>query len=108
MRFTGEEVLAGCLPKDKKDEMLRLAGMMGRVVAAGLGGEERKVPPGGKREESILLDYWGSAYHYSRTGISLVVGMKAWTSHRFEVDTRYSVQQEIEKYLWHEILNSLS
>lgn len=48
--------MGGCLPKDKRDERLRLAGRMGRMVAGGLGGEEREEFLGGKREESILLD----------------------------------------------------
>lgn len=75
LRFTGEEALTCSLPKDRNDEMLRLAGMMGLVVAAGLGGEEREEPLGGKLKESILLDHRGGAYDYSKTGISLVAGI---------------------------------
>lgn len=106
LRFTGEEALAGCLPKDRKDEMLRLAGMMGLVVAAGLGGEEREDPLGGKREESILLDHWGGAYDYTRTGISLV----AWYwKHRPATGSKWILGTAgDEEFLWHKILNGLS
>jgi hypothetical protein len=55
-RFTGDEALGGGLLNDKKEEMFRLAGMIGRLVAGGLGGEDREDFLGGKREESILLD----------------------------------------------------
>jgi hypothetical protein len=58
-RFTGEGVLGGgCLPKESRDERLRLLGMMGRLVAADLGVEEREWREeflGGKREGSIIL-----------------------------------------------------
>lgn len=64
-RFTGEEAWSGCLPKERKDEMLRLVGMIGRLVTAGLGGEGREDCLGGKREESILLDSMDSAFDYS-------------------------------------------
>jgi hypothetical protein len=58
-RFTGGEIVGGgcgrCLPKDSRDERLRLVGRMGRMVAAGLGVEEREECLGGKREGSIIL-----------------------------------------------------
>jgi hypothetical protein len=66
LRFTGEEAFGCGLPKDKKDEMFRLAGSMGgRLGTAGLGGEEREDFLGGKREGSILLDNLDSALDYS-------------------------------------------
>lgn len=63
-RFTGEGVLGGsclsggCLPKESRDERLRLVGRMGRLVVADLGVEEREWRDeflGGKREGSIIL-----------------------------------------------------
>ena len=68
-RLTGEEALGGCLPNDKKDEMLKLAGKIGRTVAVGLEREEREEDLGGKREESILLVFPDSAFDYSLTAI---------------------------------------
>jgi hypothetical protein len=61
-RFTGEGVLGGgCLPKESRDERLRFVGRMGRLVAAGLGVEEKEWSEefrGGKREGSIILFRW--------------------------------------------------
>lgn len=68
-RLTGEIASCGCLPKDNKEEMLRFAGMIGRPVAAGLGGEEREDFLGGNREDSILRSGLDSAFAYSLTDI---------------------------------------
>jgi hypothetical protein len=54
------------LPKDRKEEMLRLAGMIGRLVADGLGGE-RDDFRGGKRGVSIILDSRDGPSDYSLT-----------------------------------------
>jgi len=46
------------LPKESRDERLRLVGRMGRLVVADLGVEEREWRDeflGGKREGSIIL-----------------------------------------------------
>jgi hypothetical protein len=63
------------LPKDRKEEMLRLAGMMGRLFAGGLGGE-RDDFLGGKREVSIILDSRDGASDYSLTNIFLAVDLQ--------------------------------
>lgn len=89
-RLTGEEALGGCFPKDKKDEMLRLVGKIGRVVGAGLGGEEREDFLGGKGEESILLDCSDGAIDHSLVDIPFDADLEALTSHRsivLEVDS---------------------
>jgi hypothetical protein len=73
------------LPKDNKEVMLRFAGIMGRLVPAGLGGEEREDFLGGKSEDSILLGGLDGAFDYSLTDLSSAVGLQAWTSHRRRV-----------------------
>ncbi len=50
--------------------MLRFAGIMGRLVAAGLGGEEREDFLGGNGDDSILRDGLDSAFAYSLTDIA--------------------------------------